>query len=273
MGIKTRDSFSLWGIGPLDAKQFSTSEWNYLQQLPTQLPSVQSLWGMMDEIWSNLGLDNRRPLDQQPIDSFYSHPIWLANGFFSQADISSKKHRIAVARHLANRGLHRVADFGGGFGELAVRISEMDPQIDVTIIEPFPSRYAIDRIVSNPRLRYEKELDFGYDAVIAQDVLEHVNDPIALACRLASSVKVGGEIIFANCFYPVIHCHLPQTFHLRHTFSFHMRALGLSSLSSVDGAPHIQVFKREVSNLSLGRARKVEFLSQFLGQLINLVRN
>jgi 2-polyprenyl-3-methyl-5-hydroxy-6-metoxy-1,4-benzoquinol methylase len=269
----TTTPFSLWGIGPLDASLFSPEDWAYLQGLPAQVPPVQWLWQAMDEVWSQQGLNNIQPLAGQPIGAFYSHPVWLANGLFSQADPVSANHRSAVARRLATRGLKRVADFGGGFGELAVRIATEDPSIDVTIVEPYPSRYGQARLSSEPQVSYAVELGAGYDAVIAQDVLEHVEDPIALAHKLASSVKPGGEVIFANCFYPVIQCHLPQTFHLRHTFALHMRAMGLHPVGQVQGAPHIQVFQRGTGKLTLERARRVERLSRVLGPIINAVRS
>jgi len=82
-------------------------------------------------------------------------------------------------------------------------------------------------------------------------------------------VHEGGIVVFANCFYPVIHCHLPSTFHLRHTFPIVMNALGLRYVGRVDGASHAQVFER-TGRLDLGRARRAERISRILGPVLNL---
>src|SRR5690606_34326321 len=110
----------------------------------------------------------------------------------------------------------------------------------------------------------------AYDVVIAQDVLEHVEDPVLLASKLASAVRVGGTVLFANCFYPVIECHLPSTFHFRHTFRFVMRALGLSYVGSIRGAEHAKIFRRHGS-IELKKARYAEMASMKLGNCATLV--
>jgi 2-polyprenyl-6-hydroxyphenyl methylase/3-demethylubiquinone-9 3-methyltransferase len=145
--------------------------------------------------------------------------------------------------------------------------------MDVTIIEPYPSEYGRARFADVQQVNYAADLGVGYDAVIAQDVLEHVEDPVALAYKLAVSVRPGGELIFANCFYPVIRCHLPRTFHLRHTFALHMSAMGLRYTGCVPSCPHIQIFQRGIIEPDLNRARQVETLSRLLGPIINSVRS
>lgn len=273
MAIDDLDTLSIWGVGPVDVKLFSAEELVFLKGLPLQVPSVEWLWLAMDRVWQELKLNNRKPLSVQPISDFYSHPVWLANGFFSQIDPVSVAHRSAIASYISRRQYRRIADFGGGFGELSFRIALEDPNINVSIVEPYPSLYGQARVALNPQLTYSTELGEGFDAVIAQDVLEHVEDPIGLAYKLASSVKLGGELIFANCFYPVIECHLPKTFHLRHTFAYHMSAMGLVPQRAVPGASHVQAFRRCRRDLSLNRARWVEKMSRLLGPSINLMRS
>jgi 2-polyprenyl-6-hydroxyphenyl methylase/3-demethylubiquinone-9 3-methyltransferase len=140
----------------------------------------------------------------------------------------------------------------------------------ISIIEPYPSRVAIAISESWPNIAYERSLGSKkFDAIVAQDVLEHVEDPISLAYEIALSARENGKIIFANCFYPVIACHLPSTFHLRHSFHWVMRAMGLRYLGRVDGASHAQVFEKS-SQLSLSRARFAERLSMLLGPFLNI---
>lgn len=272
MSIKLTGSFYVWGIGPLDPSLFSETEMEYLKNLPDITPKVEWIWREMDRVWTELELDNKRDIGGQAVAEFYSHPIWLVNGFFSRVDSASSSHRLAIANHLATNGFRKVADYGGGFGELAVRIATEVPSCSVSIIEPFPTHFGKVRLADFPTVSYTANLVGTYDAVIAQDVLEHIEDPIELAFRLADSVKPGGEIIFANCFYPVILCHLPCTFHMRHTFPLIMRAMGLKHAGSVKDAQHIQVYRRR-GKLSLPRARLMERLSRLIGPWINRARS
>ena len=82
--------------------------------------------------------------------------------------------------------------------------------------------------------------DCAFDIVVAQDVLEHVEQPVDLAMEIAGAVRPGGTVALANHFEPVIACHLPRTFHLLHTFRFVMRAFGLRYQGVIEGADHAQ---------------------------------
>lgn len=72
-----------------------------------------------------------------------------------------------------------------------------------------------------------------YEILIATDVFEHVPDPLGLAAETAAALKPGGRYLIANCFQPVILCHLPQTFHFRHSWNRALRALGLEPKEAV----------------------------------------
>jgi 2-polyprenyl-6-hydroxyphenyl methylase/3-demethylubiquinone-9 3-methyltransferase len=91
--------------------------------------------------------------------------------------------------------------------------------------------------------------------LVAQDVLEHVDDPIDLALKVIDSVKVNGYVIFANRFYPDISCHLPSTFYLRHQFKRVMKFAGLEFLTAIPGAKHALAFKK------VGVANRAEVFS------------
>ena len=110
----------------------------------------------------------------------------------------------------------------------------------------------------------------NYDVVIVQEVLEHIEDPISLAYDLGCAVKFGGFVIFANCFSPVILCHLPCTFYLRHTFILLMRFLGFKYVGVVEGADHALVFKRQ-GILRLKNARRAAVLLRPIGFLYNRI--
>ena len=93
----------------------------------------------------------------------------------------------------------------------------------------------------------------------------------SVAVHVSKKGNYGVKFIFANCFYPVIQCHLPKTFHLRHTFPYVMKALGLRFVGSVDGAAHALVFER-AAPLSLSNARRAETASRLIGPLLNHTR-
>ena len=60
---------------------------------------------------------------------------------------------------------------------------------------------------------------------------------------MIGSVKVGGYLIIANCFYPIIKCHLPLTFHLRYTFDKFAIAMGLDVIGNCTGS-HATIYKK-----------------------------
>ena len=265
------NEFLIWGHS-LSSDWLSEEELNYLRQLPAELPTVEWVCHELDRVWHEQRLDNRISLSTQSISGYYGHPVWLMNGIFSVRDPVSFSHRTAIAKHLKDSGEKLIADYGGGFGQLAILIAEVIPDVEIYIVEPYPSMVAIQRLRTETRVKFIPNLAFErYEAIVAQDVLEHVEDPIKLACKLASSVPIGGKVIFANCFYPHIQSHLPSTFHLRCTFPYVMKSLGLRYVGKVKGAEHALVFER-VGHLRLSNARRAEAISRLVGPALNLVR-
>ncbi len=247
----------------------TAAEAEYLSNLPRGLPTLEWVQSELDRVWREFGLDNRRPLDSQPVGAYYVHPVWLMNGIFTAADPESQAHRQAIVAHAVGLRPSSVADFGGGFGELACLVSEQLPDARVSVVEPYAHEAEMRRLSSLPGVSYDSQLERPYDVLIAQDVLEHVERPVELAMELASAVRVGGVLILANNFYPVEECHLPRTFYLRHTFTLVMRALGLSYRGSVAGCSYAKVYAVG-SKLRPGRARIVAGLSRVLAPIINV---
>jgi 2-polyprenyl-3-methyl-5-hydroxy-6-metoxy-1,4-benzoquinol methylase len=260
----------VWGY-ELNSDSFNDAEVSYIKSLPQAAPNVDWVWGEMDRVWDELGLDNKQPLTGQPIANFYTHPVWLMNGIFTAIDPDSIRHRCAIAEFIKNQSSEYVADYGGGSGELALRIAEGANIVEVDIIEPFPSSLSLDKVQNEKKINFVKSLDKNkYDVIVAQDVLEHIEDPIALTIEMAEAVKIDGLVIFANCFYPVIKCHLPRTFHLRHTFTMLMQVFGLQFICQIPNAEHSLVFKKK-TDLKVSRLRFFEGISKFIGLAINMV--
>jgi 2-polyprenyl-6-hydroxyphenyl methylase/3-demethylubiquinone-9 3-methyltransferase len=259
---------NIWGLD-INLDSVSEQERNYLLQLPKTLPSVDWVWQEMDRVWRRYDMDSSKPLSKQRTAEFYSHPVWLMNGIFTHLDPVSSGHRHAIAKYLKQTTREKLADYGGGFGEMALTLRKVIPESDVTVVEPFPSTHGLERLKSDSHIRVQPDLpENTFDAVIAQDVLEHVEDPVFLAHKLSESVREGGLIVFANCFYPYIACHLPSTFHLRHTFIWVMKRMGLKYRGVIKGAYHAQVFER-TSPTNIESARRAEAFSKKVAPLLN----
>jgi 2-polyprenyl-6-hydroxyphenyl methylase/3-demethylubiquinone-9 3-methyltransferase len=246
----------IWGMS-VPVSVLRTKDLEYLKNLPSVLPTLEWVWSEMDRVWKELGLDNKKPLSGQPISEYYNHPVWLMNGFFTACDPLSVLHRVSIASYISTLKVSTAADYGGGFGELALQITKKCPNTVVSVIEPYPSQLGMERTKTEPRISYVPTLDIDYDVVIAQDVLEHVEDPVGLAHKINSSLRKGGLGIYANCFYPVIKCHLPANFFLRDAFPWVMMAMGMHFVGYVNDAPHALIFER-TGNLNLNLARLFE---------------
>lgn len=244
-------------------------KYNYANDL-----NIVELWAEMDRIWLSLGLDNSKKIESQAnIGKFYSHPVWILNGLFSAHDSDSMQHRESISNYLLSLPgslRFRIADIGGGSGVLANSISsKLGSDALVDIIEPYPSEYFLKKNQGNTAIRYirsgEKQ---AYDVVVMQDVLEHVDDPIEMAFKSVELLKSGGYAIFASCFYPVILCHLPGTFYLRHTFKHLFNIPGLSYIGHVPGVPHALVFQK-TGEVSLKGLRRRDGCAKCVGGLLN----
>ncbi|MBF0440634.1 MAG: methyltransferase domain-containing protein [Oligoflexales bacterium] len=242
---------------------------------------IKSLWQEMDRVWEEHGLNNRTNLSKQNIEAFYSHPVWILNGIFSEKDPISKSHRVAIAKYLNHLPTKiSVADLGGGSGVLAQTIMQNTQQLSkLHIIEPWAFDYFKSKFSTNPKIEYLDDFSKeGYDVVIAQDVLEHVEDPINAVIRCLNATHVGGYLIFANNFSPVIKCHLPTTFYLRHTFSFVLASKGVQFIERIPGAEHALVFKKlaETNPKHLDTrnriAKNIGPLLNFIGQIKALTK-
>ena len=246
-------------VAPLVRQHLGDVERSYLQSVFERYqgyPSLQQLWQLMDEQWQSHGCD---PLQMDGrVSAFYSHPVWLLNGLFIEQDPQSLAHRQAFTAWVTQQAPARVADFGGGFGGLARFIGAALPHASVEVVEPHPHPAAIALAADTPNVRFVPKLTGDYDLLIATNVFEHVPDPIALAASTASHLRIGGRYLIANCFAPVIACHLPQLFHLSIGWDQAMRAMGLQPLEKVQ---YGRAFGR-TGDLDEQAARRAEALAR-----------
>lgn len=269
--LKIMNEILLWGVR-LPMCALPQTDIQYLDMIAKMdRPPVEWVWQEMDKVWDALSLNNKMALNGQAIGEFYAHPVWVVNGVFSATDPDSVQHRNSIASFVSQRGGMRVADYGGGFGELAMKLRAAAPQAQIDIVEPYPSKLGMMRVEGIAGIQFVKNFDGQYDCVIAQDVLEHVERPLALAEQMVRSTKHGGFLIFANCFFPVIKSHLPSTFYLRHTFAWVVSAMGVKYVGPVPGATHAQVFQR-TGNVNKNLVSLYSVMAKLFGSFLNVVR-
>jgi len=229
-------------------------------------PELEQIWSLMNEVWNELECDPE-VMDSR-IVNFYSHPVWLLNGLFIEQDKASLDNRNEFVNWIKNQNPDRIADFGGGYGGLARMIGTACSGTDVEVIESYPHPAAVALVEQTPNVRYEPALTGEYDVLIATDLFEHVPDPLGLVFEAANHLRQDGKFLIANCFEPVILCHLPQTFHFRNTWSLAMESIGLSPVEKV---AYGQVFSRSYKGIDIQSARGLEKRSQKLFKLTRIL--
>ena len=261
----------IWELN-LNAESLNQFQLDYLQALPKEIPTVEWVWAEMDRVWDDCGLDNSKPFCEQDIGSFYGHPVWIMNGLFTEKDDVSMEHRKSITKYLKQHDLFNVADYGGGSGVLAGQIALYFENAKVEIVEPYATEFFKQKLSCHSSVSFVDNYSHdSYDCILAQDVLEHVENPIETAFQMATHIRQGGYVIFANCFYPVIKCHLPSTFYLRHTFKWVMGKMGLTYIGLVPGAEHALIFQKNqtlVLDKAISYARKVKVMGLLLNKLV-----
>lgn len=215
-------------------------------------PTLEQLWALMDASWRDLGCDSS-VMDSR-IGTYYAHHVWLLNGLFIEQHAESINNREKFKAWAVKQAPRRVAEFGGGFGGLARMIGTDLTSATIEIIEPHPTSIGVFRAEQTANVRYRPKMVGEYDALIATDVFEHVPDPLQLVYETALHLRSGGRYLIANCFFPVIRCHLPQTFHFRHSWEAALKAMGLEPAETV---AYGRAFVR-LGPLNLSAARQVE---------------
>ena len=231
---------------------------------------LEQMWYLMNLIWGDCHCDNKK-LNWENIGRFYSHPVWLLNGLYIEQDNVSMGHRHAISDWVIKKGFSKVVDYGGGFGTLARLIAEKNVQIQVDIYEPHPSEFGLKRAEQFNNIKMVDNLGAEYECLLSTDVLEHVPDPLADFSKMIDSVQVGGYLIIANCFYPVIKCHLPHDFHFRYSFNLFAKIMGLK-VEGVLESSHATIFKKiENKKVNWYLVRSIEFVSKSSFPVINFL--
>lgn len=230
-------------------------------------PKLEQIWNLMDEAWDALKCDPN--IIDARIDSFYAHPVWLLNGLFIEQHSQSIENRKFFRDWVVKHEPKRVGELGGGFGSLARAIGSVLPATTIEIIEPHPHPIAISRSDKTKNVKYVPNMVGNYDVLLATDVFEHVHDPLQLVYETSNHLKIGGRYFIANSFFPVIRCHLPQTFHYRHSWDTALHAMGLIPEENIAyGRSYIRF-----GSLNLDAARLVEMKSRKIWKLTQYLPN
>ena len=247
----------------IDSQILDLQELNYLSSFCGKDLKIEDIWKLMDEEWDNCSAGYRQD-DEVAVSLFYASPVWLLNGIFTECDFLSNQHRESISQWVAKIEPHLVVDFGGGYGSLARKIAATCLKAEVKIVEPYPNKIAKHLAEPYKNLEYIPKLPESADVMVAQDVLEHVSDPLNVFSQLLDSTKVGGYVITANCFYPVMKCHLPHVFHFRYSFRFIAPMLGCDYIGTLPDANHVQIFRKNDRKKKWRQTRIFEKMSYFI---------
>lgn len=229
-------------LNEINLKKIKVEIVKLLKRRKNGLDDLEQMWFLMDLVWDDFLCDNRN-LDWEKIGKFYSHPVWLLNGLFIEQHEVSMGHRNAISQWIYKNKFKNVVDYGGGFGTLARLIAKKNQKINTSIYEPYPSEFGLKRAEEFNNILFIKKLDKDYDCLVATDVLEHVKDPLRNLITMINSVKINGYLVIANCFFPVIKCHLPQVFHFRYSFNLFAKIMGLEIIGVLKGS-HATIYRK-----------------------------
>lgn len=223
------------------ANLYPNSSHEYLSRFP-ELISIEQLWAEMDRVW----LDCLRKYNFKLTDSFfaeyYTHPVWCLNSVFSSVDPASIHNRKSLIKAVSSLHVKTISDMGGGYGVFLQMLKEECPELKVILCEPYLDEQ-IESELAKKHIDVSRQVPLRADAYIFIDVLEHLVEPLSYLQSVLELAKINSYFIFGNCFHPVIKCHLPSTFYLRHTFPLASRLMGLSHVGNVKGAEYMQIYK------------------------------
>lgn len=249
--------------------QFNESELEYLRThlANFELPSIEDLYKLIDLAWRDCGCDEH--LSDSKISLFYNHPVWLLNGIFSEQDKKSVENRKCFVEKIKGLNSKRIADFGGGYGALARLLANSCPESQIDIVEPYPHRSAVALTDDYSNVRFVSQLTGKYDLVIATDVFEHVVDPLSLVEKTSEYLKCGGVYLMANCFFPEIKCHLPQSLHFRFSWDAAMLKMNFEPIKEIsEGLPYGK-FYTKIRKVAAANARGIELRSKISYQILS----
>jgi SAM-dependent methyltransferase len=131
----------------------------------------------------------------------YNDPLFNYAQFWSGRDYEHQAELIALRRLLAGRRYGHAADIGGGFGRLAVVLTEYADR--VTLADPSTQQLTLSQEIF-PGDPFERELadaaklpfpDESIDLAVMVRVLHHMPDPDNELAEMARVLRPGGQAV------------------------------------------------------------------------------
>ncbi len=255
-------------ITELEKRLLNDFELTYIDSIIQEfkgMPNLIELWKLMDEVWDSTM--NVQESTEHNLSKFYNHPVWLLNGLFIDQDKDSLDFRNAFANKISSFNPARVADYGGGFGTLSRHLAMKSINTNIDIIEPYPHTIAIVRCRQFSNVQFKSSFDGIYDIIVATDVFEHLSDPISSLNETTKYLKHNGRYFLANCFQPLIKCHLKEHLHFRYSWKSVMKSMGYKYCGSVQYGEIYQKVNKE--NIKV--AYKIQWLSKLIYPILSFL--
>ena len=131
----------------------------------------------------------------------YNDPLFNYAQFWTGRDYEHQAELVALRRLLAGRRYRHAADIGGGYGRLAVVLTEYADR--VTLVDPSTQQLDLSREIF-PGVTFDRELaeaaklpfdDGSIDLAIMVRVLHHLPDPDNELVELARILRPGGHAV------------------------------------------------------------------------------
>lgn len=131
----------------------------------------------------------------------YNDPLFNYAQFWTDRDYEHQAELVALRRLLAGRRYRHAADIGGGYGRLAVVLTEYADR--VTLVDPSTQQLDLSREIF-PGVAFERQLaeaaklpfdDGSVDLAIMVRVLHHLPNPDNELAELARILRPGGHAV------------------------------------------------------------------------------
>lgn len=220
--------------------------------------SIPELWILMDKAW-----DEDPPQTHETLLNYYSHPVWWLNSKIEETDAISIQHRLLAVMLAEDYKARKALDRGGGYGLLVKMAHHLLPKTEIHLEDVINAEALAQQLAHLPRVHVVTHVQPPYDVIWSTEVFEHLEAPLQEVYDLNQLLRVGGALITSYSFYPMIKCHLPQNYYLRHVFHRLIPLMGFKLSRFERPSVTVWVFEK-TATCSLARLRLIKILMTVL---------